>query len=171
MAYHPMGYEQVLASLTSKSSGKSIADLVDLFHSMAYDNTKEIANGQTKHSTKKFAMDVVKEWKTWMPEGSISKVTLGIPFYGRKMTSIGEAKTAQELINANPGQKTRDDLDGFFFNNVATVQQKVRFAKKQGLAGVMIWELGQDLPVEHDHSLLRAIGQTVQSDHVGSDEL
>ena len=49
-----------------------------------------------------------------------------------------------------------DTIDGFAFNGTATIVSKVDFARERNLAGVMIWELGQD-SVREDASLLATI--------------
>ena len=48
-----------------------------------------------------------------------------------------------------------DEFDSVYYNGVATIKQKVELAKKEGLAGVMIWEISQD--TGDDNSLLKAI--------------
>jgi GH18 family chitinase len=40
---------------------------------------------------------------------------------------------------------------------VATIKQKTELAKREGLAGVMIWEISQD--TQDDRSLLKAINE------------
>ena len=52
-----------------------------------------------------------------------------------------------------------DEAGGYYFNGVATIRHKTRYAIDQGLNGVMIWEIGQDT---QDHtSLLLAIHEEV----------
>ncbi len=41
----------------------------------------------------------------------------------------------------------------------ATVREKARLARGHGLAGVFVWEAGQDLPPASKASLLRALAQ------------
>lgn len=38
-------------------------------------------------------------------------------------------------------------VSGWYFNGPATVRRKAQWAKQHGLAGVMVWEVGQDSPV------------------------
>lgn len=156
IAYHPIAQEQVLKTLTT-SAGKSIVDFVDLFHAMAYDSASQ-GGGVAKHSTRKLAAEVVESWSRHMPAGSLHKLTLGIPCYGRMTSNPGQAKTYRELAEASPDlSDSSDEAEGYFFNNVITVKQKVRFAKRKGLAGVMMWEIGQDMPPTSPRSLLRAM--------------
>jgi hypothetical protein len=55
------------------------------------------------------------------------------------------------------GSGSGDDLtaDGFGLNGPKTVRRKVAWAKSEGLAGVMFWELGQD-KIGHGASLVAA---------------
>ena len=41
----------------------------------------------------------------------------------------------------------QDEVDGFYFNGPTTIRNKVKLAQSSGLAGVMIWETGQDCRV------------------------
>jgi len=44
-----------------------------------------------------------------------------------------------------------------YYNGINTIKQKTQFALKEKMAGVMIWEISQDL--NDDRSLLKAINQ------------
>jgi GH18 family chitinase len=83
------------------------------------------------------------------------KLVLGLPFYGRNQR--GRSRTYAELARSMSFASGVDLVDGFAFNSVRTVRQKTRYARDAQLAGIMIWEVGQDAP-EPDASLLRAIG-------------
>jgi GH18 family chitinase len=61
---------------------------------------------------------------------------------------------------------TKDLIAGFAFNGQATVAKKVRYAAEQKLAGVMIWELGQDSS-RSESRLLEAIRKQVKSAATG----
>ena len=93
----------------------------------------------------------------------------GIPFYGR--TSWGEGWVLySDAVKLRPNlpaaQDTihhdKDDGQGvkiYGFNGTQTVAQKVAQAKKEGLAGVMFWQLGGDVEATHAKSLLKTIAQ------------
>ena len=53
---------------------------------------------------------------------------------------------------------SNDEINGYAFNGSSTIMQKVRHARQKKLAGIMIWETGQDDPRE-EFSLLKAIGR------------
>ena len=46
--------------------------------------------------------------------------------------------------------------NGIAYNGIPTIQRKCQYVMDEGFGGVMIWELGQDSPVQQ-YSLLRAI--------------
>jgi chitinase len=106
------------------------------FHSMAYD-----ARG--KHSTMQLAKQVV--------------------LYSRHIQT-GEWQSYRSLVEAHGDAVLEGDLvQDKYFNGVATIQRKVRLARKRGLAGVMIWEAGLDVPTTDRRSLLRAIRDAATS--------
>ena len=79
------------------------------------------------------------------------KISLGVPFYGRHVKSR-QAKTYAQLKAKIKGNE--DLVDGYYFNNVATLKKKAAYAKEKGLAGIMIWEIEQDCP---DYTLLKTL--------------
>ncbi|MGV3756513.1 MAG: hypothetical protein ACO1QS_14120, partial [Verrucomicrobiota bacterium] len=54
-----------------------------------------------------------------------------------------------------------DEWDGLYFNGPSTLAAKVALAKKKKLAGVFVWEIGQD--ADEDKSLLKGIKAAVKS--------
>eukprot|EP00971_Amphidinium_carterae_P239769 4759903-Amphidinium_carterae.1 len=52
-------------------------------------------------------------------------------------------------------------VESTYFNNRGTMTQKLQLAARKGLAGIMIWELGQDKPLANSRSMLRHIASTV----------
>lgn len=64
------------------------------------------------------------------------KVTLGVPFYGRKATD-GDWVTFEDIVQRHhPLDPALDSIDGIGFNGIATIQKKVqvrlRFASSVG---------------------------------------
>lgn len=123
---------------------------VDWIHVMAYDHPK-------KHSTLENSQaDVEKLVKAG---ADLNRITLGIPFYGRKVDQPDQVRTYRDLLNhAGKTVIEGDEYDGYYFNGPATIRRKTDYAKSTGLAGVMIWELGQD--ADGSDSLLEVIVQT-----------
>jgi len=150
MAIYP-GQERALIS-----SPAAIASL-DYIHTMSYDQND-------RHSTKDFAKKTIDGCKQVLgTETTKKKVTLGVPFYGRRRTN-GEAITYQELVNNNPAAaiSSKNEYNGFYYNGVKMIKDKTTMASKRGLAGIMIWEVGQDItdPTSED-SLLQAIWSAI----------
>jgi hypothetical protein len=78
------------------------------------------------------------------------------------MTPPNKAYTYAEIVELYHPAPTVDEVENIYFNGSETIGQKTCFAKRMGLGGVMIWELGQDTS---DHtSLLRATFQGITSE-------
>ncbi len=123
--------------------GPAIYDAVDRVHVMSY-------NHRFPHARLEDAQkDVVRMLEFGCPA---EKIVLGIPFYGRN--AKGRTRIYADLVgNADADA---DLIDGYALNGRNTVIGKTRYAIEAELAGVMIWEVGQDATDPH-RSLLRAI--------------
>lgn len=123
---------------------------IDYVHLMSYDHGR-------RHATFDGSVaDVKRHLKFGAPT---EKLCLGVPFYGRNMKNRNEAKAYSDIVKTfNPAAKS-DEAGGIYFNGIHTIQAKTRYALKNELAGIMIWELGQD--TFDDSSLLQAISRTV----------
>lgn len=125
-------------------------EAVDFVHLMAYDNSGE-------HSTLDYAIQqAARMQKRKVPA---AKLNLGIPFYGRNVEHR-RAVTYAEIVRRHQPQTEIDRVGEIYFNGPDTVQQKVQFARNEKLAGVMIWELGQDVP--ESLTLLQTVRQAAQ---------
>jgi GH18 family chitinase len=137
-----------------------ITEHVDVIHVMAYDAPVR-GDG---HSSLDLARRVMEHTRSVGIQGS--KLTLGVPFYGRSLTQPSEAKAYEEIrrdyVGSRPFEEVGDVVDGFGFNSIETVKAKVALAKEYGYGGVMIWELGQD--AEDESSLFAAIVEAVAMD-------
>lgn len=86
------------------------------------------------------------------------KIILGLPFYGRNLTTR-DALTYREIHEKFGPKSDQDEIQGVYFNGPETIQRKTKYAVRSRLAGVMIWELGQD--AAGDASLLKVISQSI----------
>lgn len=97
-----------------------------------------------------------------------SKLLLGVPFYGYAFgpgfppTGDGASFTYKDLVNTYPGAAASDsivvkDKGTIYYNGQPTIKAKVAYVKSKGAAGIMIWELHQDLPISNPASLLGTI--------------
>ena len=144
-AFRPHGFELTIAvaGWGTYLHPKTIP-FVDRIHVMAYDQG-------TPHSPFAGATRDMKHWeKQGVPK---SKLVLGIPFYGRNAEN--KAMSYDEIFSRFKPSSELDLAGGYHFNGPATIGKKTAYAIKQGYAGVMIWELGQD--AKGKDSLLHAI--------------
>ena len=117
---------------------------IDRIHVMAYDQG-------TPHAPFDGTVKQLRHWESRkVPK---TKLVLGLPFYGRNAQDA--TATYAEIIRKHRPTPDADVAGGFHFNGPATIQRKTAFAIQQGYAGVMIWELGQD--VAGKSSLLNAV--------------
>jgi len=86
---------------------------------------------------------------------------VGLPAYGRRLDNPGEVKTWSELAEKGPVDMDQDVVDGYWINGPRTVQQKTKWALETGLAGIMVWECGQD-SFDPDKSLLGFIAAAAE---------
>ena len=87
-----------------------------------------------------------------------ARFCLGLPFYGRSLDKTRTAHTYAEIVRRFAPAPTVDQINGIYFNGPSTIRRKTRLADSGGLAGVSIWEIGQD--ARGPRSLLRVISQS-----------
>ena len=108
---------------------------VDAVHVMSYDNGP-------RHATYEQAVaDLNNMARLGVPP---EMQLLGLPFYGRQIKNRKKAITYAEIKERFQPKREQDEVGGHYFNGPDTLAKKVKLAKSRGLAGVMIWEIGQD---------------------------
>ena len=122
---------------------------VDYVQVMAYDHDQ-------RHSTFESAKRDVDQFVDMKIPAE--KIVLGLPFYGRNLKTR-EAMTYREIHQRFSPKPDQDETQGVYFNGPEMIQRKTEYAIRSRLAGVMIWELGQD--AAGDASLLKVISQAV----------
>ena len=152
LAYYPDGRQE------GYLAARGLHHSADLLHAMSYD-----ASGP-QHSPMSLAEATVAGAAA---AGLAQKVTLGLPFYGRHSSS-GDWTTYEDIVQRyHPLDPTVDSVPAeppggaaakakrkggrgdaagptIGFNGAATIEAKTGLALRSGLAGVMIWESGQD---------------------------
>jgi chitinase len=131
----PRGMWVTVAQAGWQNLGTQIYANVDRVHLMAYDHPFPQATFE------KSTADVERlvAWGCPPP-----KIAFGIPFHGRNEKRV--AKTYAELSELQRSKMIESDdiRSGYAFNGPGTVKKKVAFTLSEGLAGIMVWELGQD---------------------------
>lgn len=154
---HAIGKELTAAVVHYGNQGEGTIDeifeIVDWLNLMAYDDDK----GQpVPHSPYSLAE---KSINYWVKERGLppEKAVLGLPFYGKpRKENLSHYK---DLVAAGADPMS-DEFDSVYYNGISTIKRKTELALKEGLAGVMIWEISQD--TRDEHSLLRAINEVVR---------
>lgn len=145
-AFAPHGLMLSLTMAAWQKMPKAAFDGVDWVNVMAYDHSD-------RHSTFEAAVADVKQ--VLDAGAKPEQVTLGIPLYGRDRTKSERAVSYRDLVAKHKLAADIDEVEGVYFNGPATVRRKAEYALEKKLAGVMVWELGQDATGEA--SLLRVI--------------
>lgn len=149
-AFREDGLLVTVAQASWQNLGSEAYGVVDRIHLMAYDHDYPQATpGKGRADVERLI-----EWDC--PPG---KIALGLPFYGRNRT--GMARTYAELVGTRQVDPDTDNIDGYAFNGRTTITAKVNFAMQRRLAGVMIWEVGQDTR-RTDLSLLTTIDRQIR---------
>jgi GH18 family chitinase len=148
----------MIVTVAVKSNQRLTADAykaVDYIHLMSY-------NHGAKHATYYASVaDTQRQLAYGAPK---EKLCLGVPFYGRNMNNRRDARSYAELVTGYHPAPGVNNVGGIYFNGINTIQQKTRYAMKKKLAGIMIWEIGQD--TFDDTSLLGAINRAVSDTNV-----
>jgi len=136
---HKAGLLVSVALHPKQTITKTLAVLLDRVHLMAYDFP-----GLPYHSD----LPRVKQAVQFLLKSGLSanKIVLGIPAYGRHPTNPNLVKTYAELVDELDSKITENtnSIHGIKFDSPRVIHQKVEYAIEQGLAGVFVWELGQD---------------------------
>jgi len=132
----------------------------DWINMMVYDLTGSWApDSPGPHSPYSFAISSINHW---LAQG-VSKdlLTLGVPFYGYDFDPPGvSAFTYGSMVAEDEDYAYLDQVGLAYYNGIPTIQDKTELALEQ-LAGIMIWELGQD--AFNEYSLLSTIYDVVIS--------
>jgi GH18 family chitinase len=147
---------KLLTAATGSYPGGMVPDAslpyFDLIGIMSYD-----AVGPTwgdpggEHST---YAQAATDLALWIRKGvPPSKLALGMPFYGRGFGSYREGWSLTEIAAQFGDRQLESDVAGqrcggcsyITYNGLPTLERKAELAGAWG-AGVMVWEVGQDLP-------------------------
>lgn len=135
----------------------------DYVHMMAYDlRGPWNANDIGPHSPVSFAQQSINHW---IQEGvPAQKLTLGVPFYGYDFSQPSNitAFTFHSIVAEDTSLAYVDQAGQRYYNGIPTIRVKTQMAFQQ-VAGIMIWEIGQDAHSNLAHySLLQTIASELQ---------
>lgn len=134
------------------------ASAIDTLELMTYDYVD--ANG--KHATYE---DTVTQIKKLRYKGvPVGKINVGLPFYSRPKDMSPywyDFIDCYEKMSRDGWYHCDKINKDCWFNTSEVISQKTEYAINNGFGGVMIWHYSCDLPLSHEDSLLRAIGETV----------
>ncbi len=153
------------AALSQGYGGSRVPDAalqhLDFLNIMAYDATgpwNPDRHGQ--HSSLEFAKSAVNYWAgRGLPK---ERLVLGVPFYGY---GFGPAfrpggYAYADVLALHPEAHDNDEVgDKIWHNGIPTIRAKAAHVVAEGLGGVMIWSLNQD--VKGDKSLLGALHEVL----------
>ena len=160
VALKPRG-KLLTCALSKGYGGEHVPDAAlgefDFVNIMAYDATGPWnAKAPGQHSSLEFAKSSVAYWLgRGLPK---SKAVLGVPFYGY---GFGAAFKKRDypysgILAEFPGAENTDEAGNtVYYNGIPTMRAKARYVADEGLGGVMIWSLDQD--VKGERSLLSTI--------------
>ncbi len=150
-ALHPQG-KLVTAAVSGSSWGgaginSTVKNVVDWLNIMAYDFN------DNQHSTYSDALSAVAYYQgKGFPNNQLA---LGVPFYARPSWE------SYASIVGRGGDPYQDSFDGNGYNGITTIKQKTNYVINNGLGGVMIWEISQDLT--NQYSLVTAIDEEINA--------
>ena len=137
-------------------------EAIDTFELMSYD----FIDAEGRHATYEGTLDQLRQLGLkGMPS---EKVNVGLPFYSRPtdMTTYWYGYNGCYDKMTNDGWYHCDETGkDFWFNTPDVIAQKTDYCINNGYGGVMIWHYNCDLPSTQEGSLLRAIGEAVNSNY------
>ncbi|MEK7950083.1 glycosyl hydrolase family 18 protein [Luteolibacter soli] len=149
------------AALSKGYGGDKVPDAAlghfDLLNIMAYDARGSWdPNAPGQHSSLEMAKEASKYWLgRGVPK---EKAILGVPFYGygfgKEFHDGGFGYS--DILAKHPEASEQDQVgETIWHNGRPTIREKAKFVKDEGLGGVMIWSLDND--VKGEKSLLEAL--------------
>lgn len=142
-----------------------LLELYDLIHIMSYDQTGPWRKDNPgPHSTYEASVSDLTYWNETR-KVPLSKLTLGLPFYGYGFgPNISEDMTFDQIVNTYPASENVDLIvvpgkGTMYYNGIPTIQKKVKLVLDKKVGGVMIWHLLGD--AKGDKSLLSTINNKI----------
>lgn len=139
---------------------------IDTVNGMAYDQFDERGNHSSPYECGLWAINYFMDCGF-----SREQILLGIPFYGRTTDEAAQWPVYNESYgkfgNFTP-EYTYTDSEGehtssIYLNGYAQVRDKTVLAAAMDIGGIMIYELGCDMPYSYEYSLIKAVEDSVRN--------
>lgn len=140
--------------------GGAIKDYVDEINVMIYDcyGEEQDADGTYPHAPmSQFIQRLGNYAAAGVPN---SKIIAGVPFYGGDKKQEGTPTQTYSILYAQSGgtlKPSDNSYNGYAFNGVDLLKEKTQYLVDNGYAGIMVWEISQDINYDDPMSLMRAI--------------
>jgi len=85
-----------------------------------------------------------------------SKLLAGIPFYGKR-TAAPVAIEYRSIVDQAHPDATVNKFGEYSFNGRKLLQDKTALLRQNGYAGIVIWDICQDVAIDSEYSLLKSI--------------
>ncbi len=162
---------------------------LDRIHLMAYDMmthpTRVKTNDDPYHASLTKVRRAVEELLQQPGSGldqTPHKILLGIPAYARHVQSPGQVKTFREIYDEviqddsyvvkTDSWDNLNSWEGYEWESLNRIKEKVKLAQEKGLGGVFFWEVGQDKPTaDHPGGLLLETAAMAAHDYLMEMEL
>lgn len=150
----------------SVAIGKTHTSLADEFMECNVEHIGLMTYGKVFDDGMQVSPTQLKEYVSKWEEAGASKekLVVGVPFYGRT-PSDGSSISYREIVSqhnpANSENSVVHNSKTYYYNGVDAIKTKANYVKSSGLKGIMIWEQGQDVELEHSGSLLKAISDVI----------
>jgi len=136
-AFTPYGLTLTIATAPWDEFDSRVYAAVDRLHYMSYFD-------ESRHAS---LSNAISDVDALVDKGApLGKICLGIPFYAMKLHGDDDALSYADVEARFHPVPAQDEVNDFAFDGQDTVKAKCDFARRRGLGGVMIWELGQDTP-------------------------
>lgn len=145
----------------SRELGLAVVSIIDQINVMVYDVYGTQAEGYSHAPMSMFKTGLENYVNAGIPK---NKILGGVPFYGGNRTvSPTQQKPYRDIYKeAYPAiNASMNSWNNFSFNGVDLIREKTRFVVNNNYAGMMIWDLNQDIAYDNELSLLRAMRQVV----------
>ena len=104
----------------------------------------------------KYCSDIQMVLKYGIPK---EKLVAGVPFYGVTKDNSKKTEAYFSFVQITSPAENEVNYKGevYVFDGQDNIRIKTRYAKEQGLKGMMSWDLATDLPLDNSQSLLKAM--------------